>query len=135
MRYPVFIEKDNDSDFGVTVPDLPGCYSAGETLDEALLNAEEAILTHIEGMLIDNEKFSMPNSIDKHKTEYQSTDYIWALVEVDVGTLSEKIKRINITVPERILSKIDTMAVKEGENRSSFLIHAAMEYISNHSSK
>ena len=36
MRYPVVIHKDPESDYGVTVPDLPGCFSAGETLDEAL---------------------------------------------------------------------------------------------------
>ncbi|MGA0846442.1 MAG: type II toxin-antitoxin system HicB family antitoxin [Luteolibacter sp.] len=32
MRYP-FIHKDRDSDYGVTVPDLPGCFSAGDTAD------------------------------------------------------------------------------------------------------
>ena len=32
--YPVVIHKDKKSAFGVTVPDLPGCFSAGATLDE-----------------------------------------------------------------------------------------------------
>ena len=36
MRYPVVVHKDPNSDYGVTVPDLPGCFSAGETMDEAL---------------------------------------------------------------------------------------------------
>ncbi len=36
VRYAVLLEKDPDSDWGVTVPDLPGCFSAGTTLDEAL---------------------------------------------------------------------------------------------------
>ena len=47
MRYPVVIHKDPDSDYGVTVPDLPGCFSAGTTLDEVLVNAREAIECHI----------------------------------------------------------------------------------------
>ena len=34
MRYPVVIHKDENSDFGVMVPDIPGCYSAGDTYDE-----------------------------------------------------------------------------------------------------
>lgn len=55
MRYPIFIEKDPDSDYGVTIPDLSGCFSAGATLDEAISNAREALLTHIEGMLMDDE--------------------------------------------------------------------------------
>jgi predicted RNase H-like HicB family nuclease len=47
MRYPVVTHKDPDSDYGVTVPDLPGCFSAGETLDEALNEVVEAIECHI----------------------------------------------------------------------------------------
>jgi len=38
MRYTIFIEKDSSSDYGVTVPDLPGCFSAGSTIDEAITN-------------------------------------------------------------------------------------------------
>jgi len=33
MRYQVIIRKDRKSDYGVTVPDLPGCFSAGETME------------------------------------------------------------------------------------------------------
>ena len=52
MRYPIAIETgDSKHAFGVVVPDLPGCFSAGDTLDEALTNAREAILLHLEGLL------------------------------------------------------------------------------------
>ena len=43
--------KDKDSDYGVIVPDLPGCFPAGESIEDALENAKEAILWHIEGLL------------------------------------------------------------------------------------
>jgi predicted RNase H-like HicB family nuclease len=44
MRYPIAIEPgDAKTAFGVAVPDLPGCFSAGDTLDEAIANAAEAI--------------------------------------------------------------------------------------------
>ena len=55
MRYPVVVHKDPHSDYGVTVPDLPGCFSAGETLDEALQEVVEAIEAHLEGLLLDGE--------------------------------------------------------------------------------
>ena len=42
MNYPVVIHKDKKSDYGLTVPDLPGCFSAGKTFDEALENSKEA---------------------------------------------------------------------------------------------
>lgn len=44
MRYPIVIHKDPDSDYGVTVPDLPGCFSGGDTMDEAIEMAHESTL-------------------------------------------------------------------------------------------
>lgn len=44
MKFPIAIEAGTDtSAFGVVVPDLPGCFSAGDALDEAYANAVEAI--------------------------------------------------------------------------------------------
>ena len=52
MRYPIAIEPgDNQHAFGVVVPDLPGCFSAGDFLDEAMAPAREAILLLLEGLL------------------------------------------------------------------------------------
>lgn len=49
MKYPIAIEHgDNTHAYGVVVPDLPGCFSAGDTLDEAFENAKEAIAGWIE---------------------------------------------------------------------------------------
>ncbi len=42
MNYPIVVHKEKGSDYGVTVPDLPGCFSAGGTLDEALAMACDA---------------------------------------------------------------------------------------------
>jgi predicted RNase H-like HicB family nuclease len=129
MKYPVYIEKDKTSDYGVTVPDLPGCFSAGVTIEEALDNAEEAILTHIEGLLLDDEPVPAPSEIDRLKHRYKKTNYIWGLVNVDTGDLSQEVLRINISLPKSILTKIDALASKAGESRSGFLISAALKYI------
>jgi predicted RNase H-like HicB family nuclease len=95
MRYPVYLEKDMDSDYGVTVPDLPGCFSAGATAEEALENAEEAILTHVEGLLLDNEVIPHASTIEALKKQFPSSDLVWGLVNVDMGKLSKEVKRIN----------------------------------------
>ena len=51
MKFPVAIEQGNDTTaYGVIVPDLEGCFSAGSTFDEALSNAREAILLHLEAL-------------------------------------------------------------------------------------
>ncbi len=41
LNYPILIQKEPRSDYGVIVPDLPGCFSAGRTIDEALAMARE----------------------------------------------------------------------------------------------
>jgi predicted RNase H-like HicB family nuclease len=133
MKYPVFLEKDIDSDYGVTVPDLPGCFSAGESIEEALEGAQEAILTHIEGLLMDDEVIPQPSSIESLKEKHNSTALFWGLIHVDIGSLSKEVKRINVTIPENILSKIDSFVKRKGQSRSGFLAAAAMEYISTHS--
>jgi predicted RNase H-like HicB family nuclease len=133
VKYPVYLEKDNDSDYGVTVPDLPGCFSAGSSVEESLENVQEAILTHVEGLLMDNEVIPAPSLIEKLKKEITSKEIIWGVVTVDIGKLSKEVKRINITIPGNILSKIDSFAEREGETRSGFLASAAIEYIAQHS--
>ena len=55
MKYAIVIHKDPDSDYGVTIPDLQGCFSAGETIEEAIEMAQEAAECHIEGMLMDSD--------------------------------------------------------------------------------
>ncbi len=58
MRYPIVIHKDSHSDYGVTIPDLPGCFSVGSTIEEAINMAQEAAECHIEGILIDSEPYT-----------------------------------------------------------------------------
>ena len=106
MKYTLIIHKDDNTDYGVTIPDLPGCFSAGSSLEEAIENAEEAILTHIEGLIIDNEDIPETKTIEIYKEINSDKNIIWAITNVDLAKLSGKVKRINITIPERILSKI-----------------------------
>ena len=55
MKFPVVLHKDADSDYGVTVPDVPGCFSAGATVSEALENAQKALALHFEGLVADGD--------------------------------------------------------------------------------
>jgi predicted RNase H-like HicB family nuclease len=133
MRFPIIIHKDKDSDYGVIVPDLPGCYSAGDTADDALSNAIEAIECHVEGLLADGEPVPVPSTLELHQCNRDYSGGIWAMVDVDLSKLSGQVKRINITMPERILSQIDSYALSHGETRSGLLTHAALEYVSSKS--
>jgi predicted RNase H-like HicB family nuclease len=80
MRFPVVIHKDPDSDYGVTVPDLPGCFSAGESLDDALAQAVEAIELHLEGMLLDKEPLPRLQRIEVHQQNPDYREGIWGYI-------------------------------------------------------
>jgi predicted RNase H-like HicB family nuclease len=129
MRYPIVIHKDPDSDYGVTVPDLPGCFSAGGTLDDALTQAVQAIECHIEGLLLDQEPIPTPTSIEHHQANPDYAGGTWAIVTVDISKLSGKSKRVNITMSERLLTLVDQYASQHGETRSGLIAQAAMEFI------
>lgn len=135
MQYPIFIHKDENSDYGVIVPDLPGCFSAGDTIEEAIKNAHEAIECHIEGLLLDNESLPLKKSIEEHLEDPEFEGGLLAMIEVDISKLSGKTTRINVSLPERFLKQIDDFTDRHGGNRSAFLLDAAMAYMSEHKDK
>jgi predicted RNase H-like HicB family nuclease len=122
MRYPIAIEPGTDATaFGVVVPDLPGCFSAGDTLDEAVANAEEAVAAWIDSALDHNEAIPAPSSIEALRADPRFDTWIFAVVSVDPSSLDDASERVNITLPRRVLSRLDAMAKAAGETRSGFI--------------
>ncbi len=129
MQFPVVLHKDGGTGYGVTVPDLPGCFSAGDTPEEAIVSAHEAIACHVEGLLMDREPIPEKSSLEIHQSNADYADGIWALVDVDVSKLSSKTIRVNVTMPARVLSIVDEAASREGESRSGLLTRAALQFV------
>jgi predicted RNase H-like HicB family nuclease len=128
MRYPIAIESgDARHAYGVVVPDLPGCFSAGDTLDEAMTNAQEAILLHLEGLLDEGKPFPKASDIERLRNKRGLRNWTWAIVDVDMSQLGDKAARINITLPQRVLRAVDAHARRQGETRSGFLARAALD--------
>ena len=129
MNFPIIIHKEPTSDYGVTVPDLPGCFSAGSTMDETLIMAKEAIELHLEGLCEEGLPIPEPGTVEQHRGNPDYRDGIWAVVSVDTRNLRLKAKRINITMPERVLNAIDRYANSHNETRSGLLVKAAVSYM------
>lgn len=85
MRYPIAIEPGDETHaFGVIVPDLPGCYSAGDTLEEAHVNAKESIELWLEAVLEEGGSVPQPSAPETlKKAQTERADWIWSSVEVD----------------------------------------------------
>lgn len=73
------------------VPGLPGCFSAGETLDEALDQAVEAIKCHLEGLLTDGEAIPTPRTLEHHRSNPDYEGGVWAVVTIAERNIGQKI--------------------------------------------
>ena len=128
MFIPVAIHKDEGSVFGVSVPDVPGCFSYGDTVEDALKNAQEAVIFHVEGLLEDGEFDSLtPSSIEDLQDSNEYPDALWALVDIDLSRLSSKQTRFNVSWPEYLLARVDEYAAAHHETRSGSLAKAAQQ--------
>ncbi len=128
MRYPVVIEPGNDeSAYGVVVPDLPGCFSAGDSLDEALVQAQQAVGAWIDAALDAGTDIPAPTPLEQLRSRNKAwKNWVWALVEVDPAALDDTPERVNISLPRRVLRRLDNLARSHGETRSGFIARMAL---------
>ena len=127
MHYPIAIETGTGTQaYGVVVPDLPGCFSAGDTLNEAMDNAREAVELWLEVAIDDGMTIPEPGPLDEHQRKREFKGWTWGLVTVDIASLSNKAERINITLPSRVLRRIDQAAKEAGESRSGYIARRAL---------
>lgn len=126
MRFLIAIEPGTKTtSFGVVVPDLPGCFSAGDTLDDAMNNAREAIDLWCESVIEDGGDVPIAKPLAEHQADPDFAGWIWAVAEVPVERFFGPAEKINVTLPRLLLAKIDDYARSHGESRSGFLAEAA----------
>jgi predicted RNase H-like HicB family nuclease len=118
-HYIALIHKDPDSDFGVSFPDFPGCVSAGSTLQEAFTMATEALSGHIACMAEEGFSIPEPSLVDTVAADPDNRDGV--IVLVPAPEPAGRVVRVNITLPEPLLRRIDAQT----DNRSRFLARAA----------
>ncbi|WP_090944657.1 type II toxin-antitoxin system HicB family antitoxin [Azotobacter beijerinckii] len=131
MKFPVVLHKDPNSDYGVTVPDVPGSFSAGVTMDEALENTLEALALHFEGLMADGEPLPQPQSLEAHQGNPDYAGGVWAIVDFDVTPYLGKAVRFNATLPEHLLARIDAYVRNHPaqKSRSGFLAEASLKML------
>ena len=84
MRYPIAIEPATDSTaFGVVVPNLPGCFLAGDTLDTAMKGAEAAGAAWIQATLDAGEAIPAPSSLDALRLKPAYAGWTFGIINLD----------------------------------------------------
>jgi len=115
--YPAIVERAAEG-YSVFFPDLPGCTSAGATLQEAAINAEEALHGHVLVTAQHGEALPAPSDLDALQIDGDVDEAARILVRVE---MPGKAVRLNITLDEGLVAAIDRVAA----NRSGFLADAA----------
>ncbi len=128
MRYPIAIEPGTDATaFGVVVPDLPGCFSAGDTLDEALAGAEEAAAAWVDAALDASEAIPLPSRLESVRERAEFAGWAFGVITLDPALLDDSVERVNITLPRRVLKRLDALAKAAGETRSGYIAQLTLE--------
>lgn len=126
MRYIALIYKEPESAFGIVFPDVPGCFSAGDTMDEAFHNGVEALALHIRWLEADGEPVPEPRSMEEIANDKTlADDYTDAILVViplirDLGSTT----RINVSLDLGLLKAIDDEARSRKQTRSAFIASA-----------
>ena len=100
MKFTVVLHTDDGAHDGVIVPDLPGCFSGGQDIPPR-------------------------QPIAVHQSNPDDAGGVWAVVDVPVEKYLGPAEKVNISIPRRLLARIDAYARAHGATRSGFLADAA----------
>ena len=115
--YPAIVERAGTG-FSVFFPDLPGCTSAGDTMQEAAIAAEEALGGHLAVTADHGEPIPAPSELDAIEHDPEIDEVARILVR---GERPGRVVRVQISMDDGLLARIDRVA----SNRSGFLADAA----------
>lgn len=123
MMYPMYVHLgDENTAHGVTMPDFPGCYTAADSYEDLPKMVQEAVELHFDG-----EELPIPTptplEVLAKNGEYEGGT--WMLFDIDLSRVDTSSKRINISMPQNLIERIDDKAKLIKLSRSAFLARAA----------
>ncbi len=125
--YIAVVHKDADSAFGISFPDVPGCFSAADSRDDILANAIDALAMHLEGLDAPESRDPVEVAADPDvKADLQEGAFLLAVPHV---TMEKKPVRANISIDRGMLAAIDREARMRGMTRSAFIAEATWNEI------
>lgn len=126
MRYfHAVVHKDEDSAFGVHFPDLPGCFSAADRIEDVIPNAVEAL-----SLWFEDAPMVAPSPVETIRARAADDLAEGAfLVMVPWIGRNSKPARVNISIDRAMLDAIDAAAAMRRLTRSAFLAEAARNEI------
>jgi len=123
MLYPVYVHKDDGCAWGAIVPDMPGVVTAADSLDALPDMVQEAV-----ELMYEDSPHAVPaaSSLERYRHDDDFQDGIWMLLEIDLSRVKVPSVRLDISLPEPLVQRIDAAAQRRGQSRSAFLAQAAL---------
>jgi len=143
MYYPATFAPKNDGSgrYDVSFADLPGCVSQGDSLEDALRMAQEALALHLGSMLEDGDPIPEPSTLDRARAKDEQmgreegfahpdgTMHQFVLADVRKPVRETAPVRLSISLKPAIVERIDAMADEMGITRSALIAVATRDYI------
>lgn len=135
MRYIAILEKQTNEQgldiYGVIFPDFMGCVGAGETADEAILDATEALLFHIEGMKEDSDDIPAPRTLDEISKDAEYADAMVndIVVYIPVIPYLGKSQQYNFKSDIGLMNAVDNEAARLNITRTAFIVGSLTDTI------
>lgn len=120
--YVAVVEGDQNGGYSAFFPDLPGCVTAAETMLELPAAARDALSLHLQGMIEDGDTIPEPTPLEAIKADPEVKEVGRVLVDAEV---EDPLVRVNISIGQQFLKRLDVAAEARGMTRSAFLIEAA----------
>jgi predicted RNase H-like HicB family nuclease len=127
MKYIAIIHKQEDSAYGVILPDFPGVFSAADNWEDLAGNIQEAVELWAEGREVEPPE---PSSFETVARDEAAEGGVLLLADIDFSFLDKKAVPVNITMTPYMRKRIDRVARAKGLTRSGLIHAAANEYIS-----
>jgi|GEM_PF-585561 len=118
--FPALAEVAPAGGYHATFPDLPGCAAQGATMSELLVDARAKLAEKLKSLADDGE--SWPQASSMETLQPGAAGAVLLLIDIEVD---DPPTRVNISIGERLLRRIDAAAQKSGMTRSGFLAQAA----------
>jgi len=129
MRYPILIKIPTEAAMWhrVSVPDFPGCESVGTTVDNAIEATRCRALRWIATQLDSQQPVPPPTSL-AHWSRFAADDQVLGVIDLDLGDLDETAERVNVSLPRRVLHRIDRDAKRQGLSRSGYIAELVLKH-------
>jgi len=123
MLYPLYVHHNEGSAWSGAFPDMPGCFTAADELDDLPKMAQEAVEAHYGA---DNEPLPLASTPEHWREHADYQGGFWLMVDIDLSRVrAPRSVRLNISLPEPLVARIDRVAKQRGQSRSAFLASAA----------